>query len=72
MALHWAETILATIHRKQELKDLFNADEFRLLFYCLWKRMFNFRSKKCSAAQNKGYFLTRMVTSNAFGEILKL
>ena len=50
MALHWAETTLATIHRKYELKHLFNVDGIRLLFHCLWKKMFNFRSKKCSVA----------------------
>ena len=50
MALHWAETTLTTIQRKYELKYLFNADGFRLSFHCLWKKMFNFRSKKCSVA----------------------
>ena len=50
MALHWAETTLATIHRKYELKHLFIVDGIRLLFHCLWKKMFNFRSKKCSVA----------------------
>ena len=68
MAAPWEETTLPTILARQQLKDIFNADEFGLFYEALPLKSFHFKGKGCSDGKHSKMRLTRMAASNALGE----
>ena len=68
MVAPWNETTLPTLLSKYDLKDIFNAEEFRLFFQCLPNKTYHFKSQTCSGGKNSKVRLTAMAAGNAIGE----
>ena len=62
------ETTLPTILARYQLKDIFNADEFGLLYQALPSKSFHFQGKRFSGGKQSKVRLTRMTASNALDE----
>ena len=50
MTAPWEKTVLSTILSRYQLKDIFNVDEFGLLYEALTSKSLHFRGKHCSCA----------------------
>ena len=68
MVAPWNETTLPTLLSKYDLKDIFNAEEFRLFFQCLPNKTYHFKGQTCSGGKNSKVRLTAMAAGNAIGE----
>ena len=68
MATPWNETTLPTLLSKYDLKDIFSADEFGLLYQCLPNKTYHFKGQTCSAGKNSKVRLTGMAAGNRIGE----
>ena len=68
MAAPWEEATLPTILARYQLIDIFNADEFGLLYEALPSKSLRFRGKRCSGGKHNKVQLTGMAASNALGE----
>ena len=68
MTAPWDETTLPTILARYQLKDIFNAGEFGLLYEALPSKSLHFRGKRCSGGKHSKVRLTGMAASNALGE----
>ena len=64
----WEETTLPTILSRFQLKDIFNGDEFGLLYEALPSKSLHFRGKRCSGGKQSKVRLTGIAASNALGE----
>ena len=62
------ETILPTLFARNQLKNIFNADEFGLFYEALASKSLHFRGKCCSGGKHSKVCLTGMVASNALCE----
>ena len=61
MVSAWKETSLPTLLSNYELKDIYNADEFRLFYKCVI-------NKTCSGGKLSKILITRMAAANAVGD----
>ena len=43
----WSETSLPTLLSNYDLKDIYNADEFGLFYWCLPNKTYQLKSEKC-------------------------
>ena len=68
MTVPWEETALPTILSRYQLKDIFNVDEFGLLYEALTSKSLHFRGKHCSGGKLSKVWLTGMTVSNVLGE----
>ena len=68
----WNETTLPTLLSKYDLKYIFNADEFGLLYQCLANKTYHFKGQTCSGGKNNKVRLTAMAAGNAIGEKLPM
>ena len=68
MAAPWEETTLPTLLARYQLKNVFNGDEFGLLYEALPSKSLHFRRLRCLGAKHDKIWLTGMATSNALGE----
>ena len=62
------ETTLPTILARNQLKDIFNADEFGLSYKALPSKSLHFQVKHCSGGKRSKVQLTGMAASNALCE----
>ena len=72
MTAPWEETTLPTILARYQLKDIFNVDEFGLLYEVLPSKSLHFRGKRCSGGKHNKVRLTGMAASNALGEKISI
>ena len=72
MVAPWNETTLPTLLTKYDLRDIFNADEFGLLYQCLPNKTYHFKGQKCSVGKNSKVKLTGIATGNAIREKLPI
>ena len=68
----WTETMLPTILSHYPLENIFNADEFGLLYKCLPNKTVHLKGEKCSAGQHSKIRLKGLATGNAHGESLPM
>ena len=68
MTAPWEETTLPKTLARYQLKDIFNADEFGLLYEALPSKSLHFRGKHCSRGKHSKVQLTGMTESSALGE----
>ena len=71
MAALWQETTLPTLLVRYQPKDIFNGDEFGLLYEALPSKSLHFRRKRRKRRLGAKYgkiWLTGMAASNALGE----
>ena len=54
----WKETYLLANISRFNLKDIYNVDEFGLLYQALPSKKMELRRKKCVGGNNKGYFIS--------------
>ena len=66
------ETSLPTILLRYKLKDTYNADEFRLFYQRLLKKILRMKGEKCSGGKHSKVPLTGMATASAAGEKLPI
>ena len=64
----WEETNLPIILTRYQLKGIFNADEFGLLYEVLPSKSLYFRGKHCSGGKHSKVRLTGIAASNVLGE----
>ena len=67
----WNETTLPTLLSNHTLKDIFNADEFGLLYQCLLSKTYHLYGEKCSEGKNCKVRLTGMAAASATGKSWK-
>ena len=60
MSSSWNEKTLPTILSNYELEDIFNADEFGLLYQCLFDKTYHLKRQKCSGGKKSKVRVTRM------------
>ena len=72
MVAPWNETTLPTLLSKYDLNDIFNADEFGLLYQCLPSKIYHFNGQTCSGGKNSKVRLTGMAAGNTIGEKLPM
>ena len=72
MTAPWSEVTLPTILSNYELKDIFNADEFGLLYQCHPNKTYHFKGKNCSARKSSKVRLIGMSAASATGEKLPM
>ena len=72
MTASWKETHLPTILSRYELKDIFNADEFRLFYQALPSKSMHFKNERCSGEKFSKVRLTGLSAANATGEKLPM
>ena len=70
MVATWNETALPTLLSVYDLKDVFNSDEFGLLYQRLPNKKYHFKGQKCSGGKNSKVRLTGMAAGSATGEKL--
>ena len=63
----WEETTLPAMLTRYQLKDIFNADEFGLIYKTLPSKSLQFRGKRCSGGKHRKVRLTGMAASNTLG-----
>ena len=68
----WTETMLPTILPHYPLENIFNADEFGLLYKCLPNKTVHLKGEKCSAGQHSKIRLKGLATGNAHDESLPM
>ena len=68
----WEETTLPTILAGYQLKNIFNEDEFGLLYEALPSKSLHCRGKRCLGGKHSKVRLTRMYASNALGEQISM
>ena len=68
----WSETSLPTLLSNQDLKDIYNADEFRLFYQCLPNKTYQLKSEKCYGEKLSKIRITGMVATNAMGNKLPM
>ena len=68
MTAPWEETTLPTLFARNQLKNIFNVDEFGLFYEALPSKSLHFGGKRCSGGKHSKVWLTGMVVSNALGE----
>ena len=66
------ETTLPTLLSNDELKDVFNADEFALFYQCLPNKTYPFKGENCSGGRRSQVRLTGMAAGIATGEKLPI
>ena len=68
----WNQTTLPTLLTNFKLKNIYNADEFGLLFQCLPNKSYQIKSEKCSDGKNNKLRVTGMPSGNAVGDKLPM
>ena len=63
----WEETTLPAMLTRYQLKDIFNADEFGLIYKALPSKSLQFRGKRCSGGKHRKVRSTGMAASNTLG-----
>ena len=64
--------MLPTILSHYPLENIFNADEFGLLYKCLPNKTLHLKGEKCSAGQHSKIRLKGLATGNAHDESLPM
>ena len=72
MTAPWTETTLPTILSRYALENIFNADEFGLLYQCLPNKTLHLKGEKCSGGKHSKIRLTGLAAGNAYGERLPM
>lgn len=72
MTVSWEETTLPTILTNYQLRDIFNADEFRLFHKALPEKSLYLISEKCIGGKHNKIRLTGMAAANAEGKKLPM
>ena len=65
-------TTLPTILSRYPLENIFNADEFGLLYQCLPNKTLHLKGEKCSGGKHSKIHLTGLAAGNAYGERLPM
>ena len=68
MTAPWKETTLPTILSKYKFDEIYNADEFGLLFRMQPNKSLNLRSEACAGGKHSKIRLTGMATANETGD----
>ena len=68
MTAPWKETTLPTILSRYKLDDIYNADEFGLLFRMQPNKSLNRRSEACTRGKHSKTCLTGMAAAIAMGD----
>ena len=68
----WRETTLLTLLSQYALVDVYNADEFGLVFAAVPKTLLNIKGQQCSGGKLSKSRVTGLVCSNAIGDKLPL
>ena len=68
MTSSWSKITLPTIYSNYKLENIFNADEFGLLYQCLPDKTYHLKGKKCSWVEKSKVRLTGMAAASATGE----
>ena len=68
----WSETSLPTLLLNYDLKDIYNADEFRLFYQCLSNKTYQLKSEKCYVGKLSKIRITGMAAANAMGNRLPM
>ena len=66
----WSETSLPTLLYNYDLKDIYNADEFGLLYQCVPNKTYQLKSEKCSGGKLSKVRINGMASANAAGDKL--
>ena len=72
MTAPWLEITLPAILSRYSLENIFNGNEFGLLFKCLPNKTFRFKKDKCRGGRHSKVRLTGMVAGNTKGERLTM
>ena len=70
MTAPWTETKLPTILSHYPLENIFNADEFGLLYHCLRNKTLHLKGVKFSGGKHSNIRLTGLISEKAYGERL--
>ena len=68
----WEQTTLPTILSKYDLNQIYNADEFALLYRAQPIKSLRLKNENCVGGKHSKLRLTRFTAANAFGEKLTL
>ena len=72
MIASWFETTLPTLLSNSKLEDIFNADEFGLVYQCLPNKALHLKSEKCLGGKNSKIRITGLAAANSVGEKLPM
>ena len=72
MTAPWNETTLPTLLSNYKLENVFNADEFGLLYQCLPTKTHHFSREKCSRGKYSKARLTGMAAASVTEEKLPM
>ena len=72
MTAPWEETTLPTLLARNQLKKIFNGDEFGLFYEALPSKLLHFRGKRCSGGKHGKVRLTGKAASKALGEKIQM
>ena len=68
----WKETTLQTILSNYSKTEIYNADEFGLLYHALPKKTLHTKDEKCTRGKHKKIRLTGLVAANMNGDELPM
>ena len=68
----WSETSLPTLLSNNDLKDIYNADEFGLFYQFLPNKTYQLKSEKCYGGKLSKIRITSMAAANAMGNKLPM
>ena len=72
MVNSWNDTLLSGMFSNYYLKDIYNSDEFGLFSLYPPDRSYHLKNEKCSGGKHIDLRITRMATTNALGEKLRM
>ena len=72
MTAPWEETTLPTLLARNQLKEIFNGDEFGLFYEALPSKLLHFQGKRCSGGKHGKVRLTGKAASKALGEKIQM
>ena len=67
MVAAWNETTLPTLLPNYSLENVYNADEYGLLYQCLPNKSYQFKTEKCSGGKHSKIRITGLAAANAVG-----
>ena len=72
MVAAWNETTLPILLSNYSLENVYNADEYGLLYQCLPNKSYKLKTEKCSGGEYSKIRITGLAAANAVGSKLPM